>query len=108
METRDTFWRVGHSITGHNIEGSTSVGYRKFRAFFGTSPAVCVIVWQNLCAVMPKNAVPKQLFGALLHLKQYSFENVNATLAGASEKKFRKWSHLFIYLIGKMRVVEDK
>ena len=50
------------------MDGSTSLGYRKFRAFFGTSPFVCVVVWDLLLDERPRNSRPEHLLWALLLL----------------------------------------
>ena len=105
MVTSVTFWTLGHKITGHNMDGSITVGYRKFRCFFGTTPMVCASAWNKLCDVRPAKSHPHHLLWALLHMKQYCIEHVNATLIGVSEKTFRKWSHIFIGLLARMPVV---
>ncbi len=40
----DTFWILGHQITKHDMDGSLSLGYRKFRAFLG-HPHWCVLLF---------------------------------------------------------------
>jgi len=105
MASSDAFWKIGHKITGHHLEGSLSIGYRKFRAFFGTSPQVCVIVWDKLSTRRPTNSTPEHLLWGLMLLKQYNIESVNATLVGVSEKTFRKWSMIFIRLFANLSVV---
>ena len=105
MASYETFWTAGHMITGHDVDGSLSLGYRRFRAFFGTSPLVCVIAWNIMS--MARSSRPEHLLWALLLLKRYSVENINATLTGVSEKTFRKWSHIFINLLADMPVVSE-
>lgn len=107
MASAETFWRLGHKITRHDMDGSITLGYRKFRSFFGTSPVVCVSAWDNLLNVLPKKSHPEHLLWALLHMKLYCPEHTNAALVGASEKTFRKWCHIFVRLIAKMPVVRD-
>ena len=70
MASIETFWRLGHKITGYELEGSLSVGYRKFRLFFGTVPLVCVVTWDMLSTVRPRKSAPQHLLLALLLLKQ--------------------------------------
>ena len=106
MASVDTFWNVGHKITRHNMKGSISLGYRTFRAFFGTSPMVCVAVWDLLLIYRPKKSTPEHLLWALMLLKRYNIESFNAALVGVSEKTFRKWSHIFIRLLANMPVVK--
>ncbi len=104
MASVDTFWIVGHKITKHDVEGSLSLGYRKFRVFFGTSPLVCVVVW-DLLVHRPRKSTPQHLLWALLLLKRYTIESVNAVLVGVNEKTFRKWAHTFILLLSNLPVV---
>jgi hypothetical protein len=105
MASVATFWNLGHKITKHKRDGSISVGYRKFRAFFGTSPIVCVVVWDMLLVHRPHKSKPEHLLWALLLLKRYNIESFNAALVGVTEKTFRKWSHTFIYLLSNLPVV---
>ena len=81
------------------------MGYRKFRAFFGTSPQVCEIVWDRLSTLRPKDSIPEHLLWGLMLLKQYNIETVNATLVGVTNKTFRKWSMIFIRLLANLSVV---
>ena len=105
MATIETFWILGHKITGFQVAGSLTVGYRKFRSFFGTSPLVCAVTWDRLLLVRPNNSAPQHLLWALMFLKNYSTGCVNAALTGVSEKTFRKWSHIFLKLLSNMTVV---
>jgi hypothetical protein len=107
MASVETFWEAGHKITGHDVDGSLSLGYRRFRAFFGTSPLVCVVAWDMMSLARPRTSRPEHLLWALLLLKRYSVEDVNAALTGVSEKTFRKWSHIFINLLADMPVVGE-
>ena len=105
MMNTETFWSAGHKITRHNVDGSLTMGYRRFRAYFGTSPAVCLHAWNLLADVRPNNSKPEHLLWALLLLKQYCIESVNSTLTGVTEKTFRKWSLVFIKLLSNIEVV---
>ncbi|KAI9562432.1 hypothetical protein GHT06_009862 [Daphnia sinensis] len=105
MALVETFWKAGHKITGHDLDGSLSLGYRRFRAFFGTSPLVCLVAWDILFNARPSNSKPEHLLWALMLLKRYSIETFNATVIGVSEKTFRKWSHIFINLLADMPVL---
>ena len=105
MALVDIFWEIGHKITGHDIDRSLTAGHRIFRAFFGTSPLVCSVVWDLLYRARPRNSKPKHLLWALLLLKIYNIESLNATLVKASVKTFRKWSLIFIKLLARMPVV---
>jgi hypothetical protein len=105
MASSETFWRLGHNITKHDIDGSIALGYRKFRSFFGTSPSVCGAAYDNLSHVRPVKSRPEHLLWTLLHLKHYATEHISAALVGVSAKTFRKWCHIFIRLLAKMPVV---
>ena len=105
MATIETFWILGHKITGFQLAGSLTVGYRKFRSFFGTSPLVCAVTWDRLLLVRPNNSSPQHLLWTLMLLKNYSTESINAALTGVSEKTFRQWSHIFVKLLANMTVV---
>ena len=98
MASAETFWMLGHSITRHDMDGSIYTGYRKFRAFFGTSPTVCVAAWNNLFHVRPAKARPEHLLWALLHLKRYCNEHINATLVRVFDKTFASGvTFLFVF-----------
>jgi hypothetical protein len=106
MTSVEIFWKAGHKITGHNTNGSLTTGYRKFRSYFGTSPSVCVTVWNMLTDVRPDKSKHVHLLWALLLLKQYSIESINSKLTEVSEKTFRKWSMTFIELLASLSVVK--
>jgi len=105
MASTDTFWRLGHKITGHNLNDSLTTGYRKFRAFFGVTPSVCAAAYENIAENRPKESRPEHLLWILLHLKNYATEHLNAAMVQVSEKTFRKWCHIFIKLLARMPVV---
>ncbi len=105
MASESTFRNLGHQITGHKLEGSLTMEFRKFRAFFGTSPEVCLIVWNMLSTERPSNSMPQHLLWSLMVLKRYHIENVSAALVGVTEKTFRKSRLLYIRLIVNLSVV---
>ncbi len=107
MASAETFWRLDHNITKHDVDGSIALGYRKFRSFFGTSSSVCAAACDNLSHVRPIKSRPEHLLWTLLHLKHYATEQINSALVGVSEKKFRKWCHIFVRLLTEMPVVGD-
>ena len=72
MASSEIFWNLGHKITGHNLYGSRSMGYRLFRAFFGTTPQVCEIIWHMLSTRRPPHSTPHHFLWVLLLLKQYN------------------------------------
>lgn len=78
---------------------------RKFLAFFGTTAFVCALLWAMLLPQLPdlpSNVHPKHLLWALIFLKQYNIEEVNAKLAACDEKTFRKWVWLFVEMIAEL------
>lgn len=106
MATIDIFWSLGNKIKKHETQESISLGYHKFRAFFGTPPVVCLIVWDLLFIHRPPKSTPDHLLWALMLLKRYHIESVNATLAGVDEKTFHKLSHNFISLLSNLPLVK--
>ena len=70
MASIETFWILGHKATGHELEGSLSVGYRKFRLCFWNHPVGMCFTWDMLSPVTPKKYAPQHLLWALLLLKQ--------------------------------------
>ncbi len=80
MALIETFWTAGHKISGHDCNQSLSTGYRIFRAYFGTSPLVCAVVWDLLSRVRPRNSKPENLLWALMVLKRYNVRSINASL----------------------------
>lgn len=77
----------------------TTSNIRRFRAFFGASPAVCTDIWNLLKPreTMPRGSQPEHLLWALVFLKVYASEKVLSRLVGCpDEKTFRKWIHIFV------------
>ncbi|GKZ00550.1 hypothetical protein MPSEU_001007400 [Mayamaea pseudoterrestris] len=72
---------------------------RRFRSTFGTTPAICSILWDKLDPerFIHKRAEPKHLLWGLMLMKLYLPERAIVSLAGGvDEKTFSKWSWLFI------------
>ena len=75
---------------------------RRFRAHFGTTPTVCLIIWERLDpfeSILPyhRGVQFKHLLWALLFMKIYGTEHLHTSLVGGvDEKTFRKWSWIFI------------
>ena len=87
---------AAHKILGREDTSSTSL--RRFKAVFGISPDLALLVWNDNMP-HPFGATPKHLLWALLFLKLYSSESTHAILANCDEKTFRKWSWVFVKLI---------
>lgn len=99
------FWKMGHEITGHKLAHSIKLGMRKFKAFFGVSPKICELVWDQIQNKLENDSHPKHLLWALLFLKQYNTETTNSVLIKADEKTIRKYIWNFIHLISELQVV---
>lgn len=98
----EDFYRSGCRMTGHNWNTrSRIVGTRRFKAFFGATPLVCVIIWRLLDRGNhhPRGGCPYYMLCALLFLKQYNTEEVNRGLTGLDEKTIRKWQWIYVALI---------
>jgi hypothetical protein len=87
-------------------DGLHNTKSRRFRAFFGTTPIICSVLW-SLClpSFIAQAVMPAHLLWALLFLKQYNIEEVNASMTGTDEKTFRKWSWLVISILADLDVV---
>ncbi|EFX70022.1 hypothetical protein DAPPUDRAFT_113096 [Daphnia pulex] len=98
MASAENFWRLGHNIAKHDVDGSIALGYRKFRSFFGTSLSVCAAAYDNLSHVRPIKSRPEHLLWTLLHLKHYATEHISSALVGESEKNISEvieWENRF-------------
>ena len=42
------FWRLGNQLTCYDNSRSKEMGRQRFREFFGISPELCSIVWNEL------------------------------------------------------------
>ena len=71
---------------------------RRFKAFFGVKPAISSDVWSLLVGhnLTPPKAEPMHLLWALLFLKVYGTEEVNAGLIGHDPDTIRKWVWLMV------------
>jgi hypothetical protein len=84
----------------------------RFRAKFGTSPAICAALWHKLEpeTTMLKGARPMHLLWALMLMKIYATEAVLSVIAGGvDESTFRKWSWEFVEAVSYLEssVVSD-
>ena len=88
------------------ITVSITTKERRFRACFGTTAHICSQLW-SLCShlLIAEGAMPVHLLWALLFLKQYNTEEVNASMAGCDEKTFRHWCWLVIGILANMELV---
>ncbi len=93
---------MGMGIMGRHNLVARSTSRRRFRATFGQSPIICSIIWDKIeeaRQTMPQGAKTIHLLWAMMFVKLYCCEEVNASLAGCHEKTFRKWCWLFVFAI---------
>jgi hypothetical protein len=101
------FWSIGEEII--RVSPSNSNEYlRKFKAVFGTTPAVSSIIWKKIndAESMPTNSRPIHLLFSLLFLRLYQIEIVNSILTNVTEKTFSKWAHIFVEVIAALEIVK--
>ena len=60
-------------------------------------------IWHS--ASVPPQSFPKHLLFALLFLRHYDAEHINATLCGVDEQTFRKWCWYYVKQMAFMSVV---
>ena len=101
----ETFAELVSALFRNAAGMSRVIRDRRFRSLFGITPLVCSRVWSLLGSQLLKRASPQLLLWALLFLKIYASESVNAVLSGADEKTFRKWQWIFVKKIASLQVV---
>lgn len=97
------FAQLGYQICRNSL--NNSVGERRFTSLFGTSPAMCSLMWGMLLEDLPEGGKPKHLLWALIFLKTYGTEHVMRACIGADEKISRKWIWQFVEAIANLDVV---
>jgi hypothetical protein len=97
--THDHFLCIGNAMMGLESKLSASTERRKFRATFGTSPAVCSLLWEMLLPVTTISTKPVCLLWGLMFLKLYNSESAHCNIARVDEKTFRNWSWFFVNAI---------
>lgn len=63
------------------------------------------VVWKLIVDGLDEYADPKNLFWALLFLKNYCTKNIKVSIWDCSEKKFRKWIWHNVILICQLQIV---
>ena len=88
----------GQEIFRRQKKAANGTADRRFRACFGASPLVCAIIWKGIAPVVSAydGYSPTHLLWALMFMKLYCLEPVNASIVGVDEKTFRKWSWIVI------------
>lgn len=104
MSTK-TFENLGNIYMKNRHNTRKNVSFRRFKSFFGVTPAVCSLIWQMLIGKKPPEAEPKHLLWSLNFLKQYNVEHTRRSIFKADEKTIRKWSWVFIQLLADLNVV---
>jgi len=80
---------------------------RQFVALFGTTSSVCVRAWNLILRNCSPPPQPIYLLWGLLLLKVYATETVLSSMAGVSEKTFRKWAWTAIECLAEIPVVSE-
>lgn len=93
---------------GTNGDGSAATLDRRFKSFFGCSPTICSILWDHIdqdVGLAHARVQPFHLMWALMFLKVYDNEHVNAAFARCNELTFRSWTRAVIICLSDMDVV---
>lgn len=103
LYSTEDFEDFGFGIIGCKRRGSSKSRLRRFKAHFGAEPAIVAIIWRELAwsgwlRFAGRTPKPEHLLWALLFLKNYSTEEIHATLVHSCEKTFRKWA--WFYALG--------
>ena len=77
-----------------------------FRAFFGTWPATCSVLWEQVdpCTTIHPKSKSIHLPWALFLMHNCATECVNAAICGVDEDTFRKWSMPWIPAMANLTV----
>lgn len=84
----DLFYEYGCVLTKHN-SSSKLIGERRFKSFFGVSPAICAKLWLLTKPRLTPDVKEIHLLWTLLFLKCYHTEHVNRSIVSCDEKTFR-------------------
>ena len=86
----ELFYEAGRRIIRR--DGSRRLSNRKFKAYFGSSPAICLQIWQmiNPHEHISSYAKPVHLLWALMLIKIYATEDVLSGIAGVTKKNVQK------------------
>lgn len=87
------------------VKQRKATNLQRFKSFFGITPHVCSIVWEQVKKEAPAESKPKHLLWCLNFLKQYTNEHTRKSLFKADEKTIRKWTWIYIELLSKLNVV---
>ena len=96
------FINAGLVLMNRDNMGGRKIFIRRFRAFFGVKPMVCVVVWlllkkqrwfENNKVTEPKK---EHLLWAMRFMKTYNTEEIHAAEVKKVEKTWRKWTWLYV------------
>lgn len=99
----EIFLRLGNAYTKGT--SNTKTNLRRFKSFYGVSPAVCAKIWEKIIFETSSHAQPKHLLWCLFFLKQYPVEHEMRAIFHADEKTIRKWTWCFVKLLSNINVV---
>lgn len=98
------FLKLGNKYT-KSLVSTPKLSLRRFKSFFGITPLVCSIVWDEVKNEAPYGAEPKHLLWCMSFLKEYSGEHYRRSIFDADEKTIRKWTWIFVKLLSNLNVV---
>lgn len=101
------FLKLGNRYTKSKLS-SGKIALRRFKSFFGVTPKVCSIAWNEIKNEAPSGAQPKHLLWCLSFLKEYTTEHYRRSIFKADEKTMREWTWTFVKLLANMNVVSLK
>lgn len=100
----DRFLVLGiEHILGKSV-GELELARRRFVSTFGTDPIVVTVVWRLLLPwrQRQRGIKPQHLLWALMFMKLYTVETTVSSMAGVTEKTYRKWAWRFVEAIGRL------
>lgn len=106
--TAEDFEQLGAKLVRKPVAAALTSRRRNFVAFFHARPREVAITWNLLCLeghlddLGPNSVNPEHLLWALMFMKVYSNETVLSSVAGCSEKTFRKWVWFYMEAIAKL------
>ncbi len=100
------FCKLGNRFTKSKMS-TEKIALRRFKSFFGVTPNVCSIAWNEIKNQAPPAAQPKHLLWCLWFLKEYSTEHHRRSLFKADEKTIRYWTWTFVKLLANLNVVSS-
>jgi len=109
----DDFISLGCRFWGNSGVGTApkvcQANSRRYREFFGCTPFLCSLLWEMLLdqGLIVVGTHPIHLLWALLFLKQYNTEAVNAGICYCDEKTYRNWIWAFVDAISELNLVSD-